>query len=62
MLRICSGKEDIRMGFCDLGARFYCPLNPNIIVLKAAVHIHLCDFARVQASVAGKEPEDLLSC
>ena len=38
MLRICSGQEEIRMaGFCDLGGVII-PLNPKIIVLKAAVY------------------------
>ena len=37
MLKICSGKEEIRMGFCDLGG-FIVSLNPNIVVLKTAVH------------------------
>ena len=37
MLRICSGQEEIRMGFCDLGGLII-PLNPKIIVLKAAVY------------------------
>ena len=37
MLRICSGQEEIRMGFCDLGG-FIIPLNPKIIVLIAAVY------------------------
>ena len=37
MLRVCSGQEEIRMGFCDLGG-FIIPLNPKIIVLIAAVY------------------------
>ena len=37
MLKTYSGKEEIHMGFCNLGG-FIIPLSPNIVVLKTAVY------------------------